>query len=201
MVLLTRKSVNENIRLPIARISFKLDASVFKKVNDELERIPNTYITRNTIHDVIQIIHNNVFVLSTGEIVQDFPNNRATLTYGKLIIKDDGVKVFSVNGIYLRKVMKGQMLSVYEIIETENGMLLYKINDREVIAVNPNVEFIMGYFKPSKPFTAVYNGKPLKLNVNEKYAFKAVSGMSIALNDQENFWIDLSAYEGDIEIV
>lgn len=104
MVLLTRKSVNENIRLPIARISFKLDASVFKKVNDELERIPNTYITRNTIHDVIQIIHNNVFVLSTGEIVQDFPNNRATLTYGKLIIKDDGVKVFSVNGIYLHKI-------------------------------------------------------------------------------------------------
>lgn len=172
-------------------------------MNEELERIPNTYITRNTIHDVVEVIHNSVFILSTGDIVQDFPNNRATLTYGKLLIKDDGVKVFSLNGIYLRKVMKGQMLSVFEIIETENGMLLYKINEKEVIPVNQNVEFIMGYFKPTKPFTAVYNGKPLKLNMKEIYAFKAVCGTSIALNHQDDFWIDLSAYayEGDIEIV
>lgn len=202
-LVLERNQAN-TVKFPIARISFKLDTSIYQKVGNELKRVPNTYIRRNTTHDVVQMLDNETFVLATGEIVKSFSNNSACITFGKLFIQEDGVNVYSRNGLLLRKVVKGQQFMVYDIqliSKNEKSIMLYKINPKEMIMQQPGVEFVMGYFKPSKNLTVSFEDETLNLETNKSYAFHDIKGDFIKLNGLDNLWINLADYKGTIEKV
>lgn len=194
------KEQAEAVKLPIAKIKFKLDACVFRKKGSDYERIENTYITRNTMHEVVEMIDNHIFLLSSGEIVQSLPNNPAILMYGKLLIQKNGVKVYSRNGLHLRNVSIGQSFNVYAIRESSSrSTVMYKINHKEWILSQKGVEFVKGYFKPLEAYTVVNKGTPILFNPSESYAFSETNGSKIRLNGFDDLWIDVNVYKGKLE--
>lgn len=189
-------------KVPIAKIKFKLDACIYQKVGEKYERIENRYVPRHTVHDVVEIIDDSIFILSTGEIVQSFSNNPATLIFGKLLIHKDGVDVFSRNGLLQRKVSKGQSFNVYAIHETPiHKTVRYQINQKEWILSGEGVEFLKGYFKPLEKLTVVHKGTPILLNPNKSYAYHQVNGTKILLNRFDDLWIDINVCKGSLESV
>lgn len=109
-----------------------MNMSAFQKEADELVRIPNKWIMRNTTHSVVAI-DNNIAELSDGTFVKDIFHNNPIFCYGSIEVIENQVPVFTRNGAISRYLTIGQELKVVSINEI-NSTLLLGINDKEIVS-------------------------------------------------------------------
>ncbi len=116
----------------IALITFPMNMSVFRKEEQELIRIPNAWILRNTTHPIVSI-EDDVAELSDGRYVKNIFHNKPKIYYGEIHVIDRSVPVFKRNGTFSRYITKGQVLKVVSNLDV-NGIRYLGINEYEVVS-------------------------------------------------------------------
>lgn len=122
----------DNDKSIIALITFPMNMSVYRKESQELVRIPNTWILRDTTHPIVSI-EDGVAELSDGRYVKNIFHNKPKIYYGEIHVIDMNVPVFKRNGTFSRYLSKGQVLKVVSNLNV-NGTHYLGINECEVVS-------------------------------------------------------------------
>lgn len=121
---------------PLARVTFPMNMSVFKKEDGELIRIQNEWILRNTTHEIVSIV-DGVAELVDGRFVKDIYHNNPKIFFGRIEVIDSNVPVFSRNGIFSRYLTQGQILNVVSTFKINKTTFL-GINELEILSSTTN---------------------------------------------------------------
>lgn len=130
------QTLNDNLnangqKMVMCLITFPVNMSVFKKEAEELVRIPNTWIPRNTTHPIVSL-KGDIAELSDGRFIKDIFHCKPKIYYGEIHVKNGNVPVYTKNGIFSRYLTKGQVIKVISYLEN-NGVLYLGINDLEIV--------------------------------------------------------------------
>lgn len=191
---------NDNtIRLPIAKVMFSMDLPVYTKSNNKIIKVADTYVQRGQDHPVYRFLSDNVIELVDQTIVIiESKSQLLKMSSGKLFNIKDNINVFSKRGVLTRTLQKGQVTNVRKV-QKVNGLLIYELNDQEVVPKQEGLEFVMGIYKPKNEQIIQYSNNQIVLLPNRSYTFSDVDATKIRLNSFENLYIDVLYCKGELD--
>ncbi|TBV85474.1 hypothetical protein [Lysinibacillus sp. OL1] len=131
-------TLNDNLnakgqKMVMCLITFPVNMSVFKREEEGLVRIPNTWIPRNTTHPIVSL-KGDIAELSDGRFVKDIFHCKPKIYYGEIQVKNENVPVYTKKGTFSRYLTKGQVIKVISYLENSSGLYLV-INDHEIVSI------------------------------------------------------------------
>lgn len=181
-----------NRRIPIARIQFPYETHLFELINGKLVKIANAHIEKGSTHDLYSLnTQEDIVEIANGHFVKGILHNKPIITFGQLQVLDDRVRVCSKNGAVLRTLTKGQLFDVRSIRETENGHIVYGINEKEFISYQENIQFLMGEFIPDEKMLGGEDGSEILLEKGKVYGYDRIIGNQLYLHNGIIINIDL----------
>lgn len=177
-------------QLPIAIMTFHLNTSVYRQQGNDLIKIENERIAKDTVEPVVAFQEDgNVAELTGGRFIKDVLHQNPTIDYGIVKVFGEEARVCTRNGIVQRKLCRNQRLKVKSVTELDNGVFLYGIGKNEYITSLEPIQFIKGYVVLDKAIT-ISADATVSLLAGKPYAFSHFKEGKVFLTDVHS-WLDI----------
>jgi|GEM_PF-2203348 len=184
--------ISEQPRVPIGRITFHLQTSIYRKKGGEYEKV-REYLKIGETKDIYGV-NGDYIEIQDGLYIRNMDEHQYTMTFGELIVQGSNVKSCSKNGIILRKIRQGVILRVVSIKFISNDVTVFGINEKEFISSDEDVQYVMGIFKFDADSTVLINGQTIKFKKGDTAPYQRVDGHNLLLLD--GTWLDISRLNG-----
>ncbi|MBX8945881.1 hypothetical protein [Lysinibacillus sp. K60] len=184
--------ISEQPRVPIGRITFHLQTSIYRKKSGEYEKV-REYLKIGETKDIYSV-NGDYIEIQDGLYIRNMDEHQYTMTFGELIVQGANVKSCSKNGIILRKLRPGLILRVVSIKFISNDVTVFGINEKEFISSDEDVQYIMGIFEFDDDSTVLKNGQTKKFKKGDTAPYQRVDGHNLFLLD--GTCLDISRLNG-----
>lgn len=188
------QSVNEQPRVPIGRITFHLQTSLYRKKDGEFSKVRD-YIKIGETRDVFDV-NGDYIEIQNGLYIKNIDEHQYTMTFGEIIVQGDSVRSCSKNGIILRKLRPGLKLKVVSLKFISNDVTVFGINEKEFISSDEDVQYVMGIFEFGADSAVLKNGQSIKFQKGDTTPYQRVEGHNLLLLD--GTWLDISTLRGTL---
>lgn len=119
------------LKKPVAQLRAKLKSTLYVYENGEYTRTPQ-YLNIGETATLYELVgeYGNI---GNGLFVKEVDAAHFDISYGELTIEGDNVHTCSINGVEKRRLQKGQVLNIIEVIPTSKSVL-FKINHKEFLS-------------------------------------------------------------------
>ncbi|WEA41698.1 hypothetical protein [Lysinibacillus fusiformis] len=188
------QSVNEQPRVPIGRITFHLQTSLYRKKDGEFSKVRD-YIKIGETRDVFDV-NGDYIEIQNGLYIKNIDEHQYTMTFGEIIVRGDSVRSCSKNGIILRKLRPGLKVKVVSLKFISNDVTVFGINEKEFISSDEDVQYVMGIFEFGADSAVLKNGQSIKFQKGDITPYQRVEGHNLLLLD--GTWLDISTLRGTL---
>ncbi|MGE7988780.1 hypothetical protein [Lysinibacillus fusiformis] len=186
------QSVNEQPRVPIGRITFHLQTSLYRKKDGEFSKVRD-YLKIGETRDVFDV-NGDYIEIQNGLYIKNIDEHQYTMTFGEIIVRGDNVRSCSKNGIILRKLRPGLKVKVVSLKFISNDVTVFGINEKEFISSDEDVQYVMGIFEFGAD--SLKNGQSIKFQKGDTTPYQRVEGHKLLLLD--GTWLDISTLRGTL---
>lgn len=186
------QSVNEQPRVPIGRITFHLQTSLYRKKDGEFSKVRD-YLKIGETRDVFDV-NGDYIEIQNGLYIKNIDEHQYTMTFGEIIVRGDNVRSCSKNGIILRKLRPGLKVNVVSLKFISNDVTVFGINEKEFISSDEDVQYVMGIFEFGAD--SLKNGQSIKFQKGDTTPYQRVEGHKLLLLD--GTWLDISTLRGTL---
>lgn len=184
--------VSEQPKVPIGRITFHLQTSIYCRKDGEYEKVLE-YLKIGETKDILGV-NGDYIEIQDGLYIKNIDKHQYTMTFGELIVRGTNVKSCSRNGIILRKLKPGIKLKVVSLKFISNDVTVFGINEKEFISSDEDVQYIMGIFEFDADAAVQKNGHSIKFKKGDTAPYQKVEGYNLLLLD--GTWLDISTLKG-----
>lgn len=188
------QSVNEQPRVPIGRITFHLQTSLYRKKDGEFSKVRD-YLKIGETRDVFDV-NGDYIEIQNGLYIKNIDEHQYTMTFGEIIVQGDSVRSCSKNGIILRKLRPGLKVKVVSLKFISNDVTVFGINEKEFISSDEDVQYVMGIFEFGADSAVLKNGQSIKFQKGDITPYQRVEGHNLLLLD--GTWLDISTLRGTL---
>jgi len=188
------QSVNEQPRVPIGRIRFHLQTSLYRKKDGEFSKVRD-YLKIGETRDVFDV-NGDYIEIQNGLYIKNIDEHQYTMTFGEIIVRGDNVRSCSKNGIILRKLRPGLKVKVVSLKFISNDVTVFGINEKEFISSDEDVQYVMGIFEFGADSTVLKNGQSIKFQKGDSTPYQKVEGHNLLLLD--GTWLDIATLRGTL---
>lgn len=188
------QSINEQPRVPIGRITFHLQTSLYRKKDGVFSKARD-YLKIGETRDVFDV--NGDYIEIQNELyIKNIDEHQYTMTFGEIIVRGDNVRSCSKNGIILRKLRPGLKVKVVSLKFISNDVTVFGINEKEFISSDEDVQYVMGIFEFGADSIVLKNGQSIKFQKGDSTPYQRVEGHNLLLLD--GTWLDISTLRGTL---
>lgn len=186
------QKVSEQPRVPIGRITFHLQTSLYQKMHGDYEKVRD-YLKIGETNDVFDV-NDDYIEIQDGFYIKNIDENQYTMTFGEIIVRGENVRSCSKNGIILRKLRPGLKLKVVSLKFISNDVTVFGINEKEFISSDEDVQYVKGIFEFDTDSALLKNGQSIKFKKGDLVPYQRVEGHNLLLVDST--WLDISTLNG-----
>lgn len=188
------QQVSKQPTVPIGRITFHLQTSLYRKENGEYEKVKN-YLKIGETKDIFGV-NGDYIEIQDNLFVKNIEEPQYTMTFGEIVVKGNNVRTCSSNGIILRKLTAGLKLKVVSLKFISNDVTVFGINEREFISSDEDIQYRMGTFEFNTDAKVLNNGQTFKYKKGDSLPYQKIEGYCILLFDDT--WLDISTLDGTL---
>lgn len=183
---------NVKHRAPIGRITFHLQTSLFR-VNDGKYEKAREFLKIGESKDILDIKEDYIEI-QDGYYIKNNEVPQYSMTFGEIIVRGNGVRTCSRNGVIIRKLKIGQKLKVVSLKLVSSDVTVYGINEKEYISSDEDIQYVMGTFEFEADSKVMNNGQTYRYKKGDVLPYQRLDGNNILLlNDT---WLDISNLNG-----
>ncbi|MGE7811207.1 hypothetical protein [Lysinibacillus capsici] len=184
--------VREQPRVPIGRITFHLQTSLYRKKDGDYRKVRD-YLKIGETKDIFDV-NGDYIEIQDGFYIKNIDEHQYTMTFGEIIVRGDNVRSCSKNGIILRKLRPDLKLKVVSLKFISNEVTVFGINEKEFISSDEDVQYVMGIFKFDVDSALLKNDYSIKFKQGDLVPYQRVEGHNLLLLD--GAWLDISTLNG-----